>query len=55
MKNKLKLGHAAGVVAFAIIIGAASMNVHGAADTSKATTKDINTINAGVALDVNEM
>ncbi|WP_455722074.1 C40 family peptidase [Agathobacter sp.] len=55
MKNKLKLGQAAGVVAFAIIIGAASMNVHGAADTSKAKTKDINTVNAGVALDVNEM
>ncbi len=55
MKNKLKLGQAAGVVAFAIIIGAASMNVHGAAGTSKAETKDINTLNAGVALDVSEM
>ena len=55
MKNKLKLGQAAGVVAFAIIIGAASMNVHGAAGTSKEETKDINTLNAGVALDVSEM
>ncbi len=55
MKNKLKLGQAAGVVAFAIVIGAASMNVQGASETSKAKENNINTLNAGVALDVNSI
>ena len=57
MKNKLKLGQAAGVVAFAILIGAVSVNAgstNGAVH-AKAAGKNINTLNAGVALNVSEM
>lgn len=53
MKNKLKLGQAAGVVAFAIIIGAVSMSSGSAVD-AKAALKENRTVNAGVALDLTE-
>lgn len=53
MKNKLKLGQAAGVVAFAIIIGAVSMSSGSTVD-ARATLKENRTVNAGVALDLTE-
>ena len=53
MKNKLKLGQAAGVVAFAIIIGAVSMSSSSTVD-ARATLKENRTVNAGVALDLTE-
>lgn len=53
MKNKLKLGQAAGVVAFAIIIGAVSMSSSSTVD-ARASLKDNRTVNAGVALDLTE-
>ena len=53
MKNKLKLGQAAGVVAFAIIIGAVSMSSGSTVD-AKAALKENRTVNAGVALDLTE-
>ena len=49
MKNKLKLGQAAGVVAFAIIIGAVSMSSSSTVD-ARASLKENRTVNAGVAL-----
>ena len=53
MKNKLKLGQAAGVVAFAIIIGAVSMSSSSTVD-ARAVLKENRTVNAGVALDMTE-
>ncbi len=53
MKNKLKLGQAAGVVAFAIIIGAVSMSSSSTVD-ARAALKENQTVNAGVALDLTE-
>lgn len=53
MKNKLKLGQAAGVVAFAITIGAVSMSSSSTVD-ARATLKENRTVNAGVALDLTE-
>lgn len=54
MKNKLKLGQAAGVVAFAIIIGAVSMSSSSTVD-ARAVLKENRTVNAGVALDMTEI
>lgn len=54
MKNKLKLGQAAGVVAFAIIIGAVSMSSSSTVD-ARAALKENKTVNAGVALDLTEV
>ena len=54
MKNKLKLGQAAGVVAFAIIIGAVSMSSSSTVD-ARAALKENRTVNAGVALDLTEV
>ena len=54
MKNKLKLGQAAGVVAFAIIIGAVSMSSSSTVD-ARAVLKEYRTVNAGVALDMTEV
>lgn len=54
MKNKLKLGQAAGVVAFAIIIGAVSMSSSSIVD-ARAVLKENRTVNAGVALDMTEV
>lgn len=53
MKNKLKLGQAAGVVAFAIIIGAVSMSSSSTVD-ARASLKENRTVNAGVALGLTE-
>lgn len=53
MKNKLKLGQAAGVVAFAIIIGAVSMSSGSTVD-ARASLKENRTVNAGVALGLTE-
>ena len=53
MKNKLKLGQAAGVVAFAIIIGAVSMSSSSIVD-ARASLKENRTVNAGVALGLTE-
>lgn len=53
MKNKLKLGQAAGVVAFAIIIGAVSMSSSSTVD-ARTTLKENRTVNAGVALGLTE-
>ena len=53
MKNKLKLGKAAGVVAFAIIIGAVSMSSSSTVD-ARASLKENRTVNAGVALGLTE-
>ena len=49
MKNKLKLGQAAGVVAFAIIIGAVSMSSSSTVD-ARTSLKENRTVNAGVPL-----
>lgn len=54
MKNKLKLGQTAGVVAFAIIIGAVSMSSSSTVD-ARASLKENRTVNAGVALDMTEV
>ena len=54
MKNKLKLGQTAGVVAFAIIIGAVSMSSSSTVD-ARAALKENRTVNAGVALDLTEV
>ena len=56
MKNKLKLGQAAGVVAFAIIIGAVSMSSSSTVDarTTKAEANKNRSVNAGVALNLTE-
>ena len=53
MKNKLKLGQAAGVVAFAIIIGAVSMSSSSTVD-ARASLKENRTVNAGVVLGLTE-
>lgn len=53
MKNKLKLGQAAGVVAFAIIIGAVSMSSSSTVD-ARASLRENRTVNAGVALGLTE-
>lgn len=53
MKNKLKLGQTAGVVAFAIIIGAVSMSSGSTVD-ARASLKENRTVNAGVALGLTE-
>lgn len=53
MKNKLKLGQAAGVVAFAIIIGAVFMSSSSTVD-ARASLKENRTVNAGVALGLTE-
>lgn len=53
MKNKLKLGQAAGVVAFAIIIGAVSMSSSNTVD-ARTSLKENRTVNAGVALGLTE-
>lgn len=53
MKNKLKLGQAAGVVAFAIIIGAVSMSSSSTVD-ARASLKENRTVNAVVALGLTE-
>ena len=53
MKNKLKLGQAAGVVAFAIIIGAVSMSSGSTVD-ARTSLKENRTVNAGVALGLAE-
>lgn len=53
MKNKLKLGQAAGVVAFAIIIGAVSMSSSSTVD-ARVSLKENRTVNAGVALGLTE-
>lgn len=53
MKNKLKLEQAAGVVAFAIIIGAVSMSSSSTVD-ARASLKENRTVNAGVALGLTE-
>ena len=56
MKNKLKLGQAAGVVAFAIIIGAVSMSSSSTVDarTTKAEANKNRSVNAGVALNLTD-
>ena len=54
MKNKLKLGQAAGVVAFAIIIGAVSMSSSSTVDARASLKKENRTVNAGVALGLTE-
>lgn len=53
MKNRLKLGQAAGVVAFAIIIGAVSMSSSSTVD-ARTSLKENRTVNAGVALGLTE-
>lgn len=53
MKNKLKLGQAADVVAFAIIIGAVSMSSSSTVD-ARTSLKENRTVNAGVALGLTE-
>lgn len=53
MKNKLKLGQAAGVVAFAIIIGTVSMSSSSTVD-ARTSLKENRTVNAGVALGLTE-
>lgn len=53
MKNKLKLGQAAGVVAFAIIIGAVSMSSSSTVD-ARTSLKENRTVNAGVPLGLTE-
>lgn len=53
MKNKLKLGQAAGVVEFAIIIGAVSMSSSSTVD-ARTSLKENRTVNAGVALGLTE-
>lgn len=53
MKNKLKLGQAAGVVAFAIIIGAVSMSSSSTVD-ARTSLKENRTVNAGGALGLTE-
>ena len=53
MKNKLKLGQAAGVVAFAIIIGAVSMSSSSTVD-ARTSLKENRTVNARVALGLTE-
>lgn len=53
MKNKLKLGQAAGVVAFAIIICAVSMSSSSTVD-ARTSLKENRTVNAGVALGLTE-
>lgn len=53
MKNKLKLGQAAGVVAFAIIIGAVSMSSSSTVD-ARTSLKENRTVNAGVTLGLTE-
>lgn len=53
MNNKLKLGQAAGVVAFAIIIGAVSMSSSSTVD-ARTSLKENRTVNAGVALGLTE-
>ena len=55
MKNKLKLGQAAGVVAFAII-GAVSMSSSSTVDarTTKAEANKNRSVNAGVALNLTD-
>lgn len=53
MKNKLKLGQVAGVVAFAIIIGAVSMSSSSTVD-ARTSLKENRTVNAGVALGLTE-
>lgn len=53
MKNKLKLGQAAGVVVFAIIIGAVSMSSSSTVD-ARTSLKENRTVNAGVALGLTE-
>lgn len=53
MNNKLKLGQTAGVVAFAIIIGAVSMSSSSTVD-ARASLKENRTVNAGVALGLTE-
>ena len=53
MENKLKLGQAAGVVAFAIIIGAVSMSSSSTVD-ARTSLKENRTVNAGVALGLTE-
>lgn len=53
MKNNLKLGQAAGVVAFAIIIGAVSMSSSSTVD-ARTSLKENRTVNAGVALGLTE-
>lgn len=53
MKNKLKLGQAAGVVAFAIIIGAVSISSSSTVD-ARTSLKENRTVNAGVALGLTE-
>lgn len=57
MKNKLKLGQAAGVVAFAIIIGAVSMSSSSTVDarTTKAEANKNRSVNAGVALNLTDV
>lgn len=52
-ENKLKLGQAAGVVAFAIIIGAVSMSSSSTVD-ARTSLKENRTVNAGVALGLTE-
>lgn len=52
-EKKLKLGQAAGVVAFAIIIGAVSMSSSSTVD-ARASLKENRTVNAGVALGLTE-
>jgi len=54
MKNKLKLGQAAGVVAFAIIIGAVSMSSSSTVDARASLKKENRTVNAGVSLGLTE-
>lgn len=54
MKNKLKLGQAAGVVAFAIIIGAVSMSSSSTVDARASLKKENRTVNAGVPLGLTE-
>ncbi len=56
MKNKLKLGQAAGVVAFAIIIGAVSMSSSSTVDarTTKAEANKNRSVNVGVALNLTD-
>lgn len=55
-ENKLKLGQAAGVVAFAIIIGAVSMSSSTTVDarTTKAEANKNRSVNAGVALNLTD-
>lgn len=56
-ENKLKLGQAAGVVAFAIIIGAVSMSSSSTVDarTTKAEANKNRSVNAGVALNLTDV